>query len=209
MLRALQEDQTTAPMTRNPVINALVLLTIGLTLGLCACSEVTESADDCSSDEFFDKAGQLCRVCPALEVPECPVGCGVLVGQDASGCATAECQCDVCADGQFYDADRLECLACPDLSEGSCGEGCVPAGTTLNEDGCESLACDCDGPCARGGVCGDCPATDCGDEVCGCEPSYTGSLDEAGCGVFACECPDEIPETHEIGDDGACRLRAE
>mgnify|MGYP006928195869 CR=1 FL=1 len=196
-------------MTRKLAILALVLVSLALGLTLSACSEVTETADDCTSDEFFDKAAQLCRVCPALEVPECPVGCGVLVGEDASGCATAECQCDVCSDGQFYDSDRLECLACPALSEATCGDGCVPAGTTLSSDGCETLACDCDGPCARGGACGDCPATDCGDAVCGCEASYTGDTDDSGCGVFACVCPDEIPDTHEIGDDGACRPRAE
>lgn len=192
-------------MIRNLVRHFPFFVVLSVALALVACSEVTESPEDCSSDEFFDRATQLCRVCPALEVPECPVGCGVLVGEDASGCATAECQCDVCADGEFYDGEALSCVACPEVSTTTCGEGCVPSGTTLDENGCEAMACACDGACAQGGACGDCPATDCGDPVCNCSAEYTGSADDAGCAQFACACPDVIPETHEIDGDGACR----
>ena len=182
-------------------------LVVCLAAGLAGCSEVTESPEDCSSDEFFDKASQFCRVCPALEVPECPVGCGVLVGEDASGCATAECQCDLCADGQFYDTQNLTCAVCPPVSDGTCGDGCVPSGTTLDADGCAHVACACDAPCSTGGACGDCPATDCGDPVCGCEAGYTGVAGDDGCAVFECACPQEIPDTHELDESGACRPR--
>jgi hypothetical protein len=173
-------------------------------LALTGCSGVTEDSGDCESNEFYDGALEICRACPALELPECPDGCGISIETPSRGCAIAECNCEECDTNEFYNPETVACESCPSLQGSRCADGCVPVGTTAAPSGCQGLACACDGQC---GACEPCPVPDCGDPVCGCATEATGTINGV-CPEFACACPEEIPDTHEIMG-GACHPKAE
>jgi hypothetical protein len=169
-----------------------------LAVVLASCGAVTQTADDCTRDQFFDAANALCRVCPALEVPECPADCGVGLTTDARGCLSAACTCDLCPEGELFDEDRSLCTACPDPEGLSCGEGCVQVGQSLDERGCAQPACDCDQPAPP---CPEPAQPACGDEGC-C--AVEEALGPDGCATLTCACPAEAPEGFFLDDEGQC-----
>ncbi|MEZ4459664.1 MAG: hypothetical protein R3E66_08005 [bacterium] len=59
------------------------------------CGEPTDDPQDCTQNEYFDDAKQLCETCPAVEEPECRDGCGYTVTKDERSCPIAVCN-DVC-----------------------------------------------------------------------------------------------------------------
>lgn len=64
-------------------------------LGFLGCGEPTDDPEDCSQNEYFDDAKQLCETCPAVDEPECRTGCGFSIQDDERSCPVAVCD-DVC-----------------------------------------------------------------------------------------------------------------
>lgn len=182
---------------------ALIWAVATAALSLVACGEVTQSASDCNRGEYFDLSNELCRSCPALEVPECPENCGVELVPDDRSCLSAVCACDLCQEGEFYDPDLSLCQSCPDAEALTCGPGCQQVGSSLDDRGCTVPACDCDQP-APEAECPEVQQPDCGDEGC-CQVIV--EEDEQGCPMPSCQCPEEAPEGFYFEDDGPRCLR--
>lgn len=172
----------------------LVLISLSPLVLWNACSEVTQAPEDCLESQYFDESNEVCRSCPALEVPACPDRCGVELLNDENGCLMAVCACDLCDEGTFYDTETTSCTACPDISGDTCPAECQPAGTNLDANGCEEIACACDVVCnprtmAESGTCEVCPeysAPSC-DDGCSLE---TGE-DDDGCPKATCACEED------------------
>lgn len=197
-------------MTR-PTLHALTVAAATLMLAswLGACTEVTQSQDDCTENQFFDFNASLCRTCPPLELPGCPSGCGVALELDDRGCQEAVCDCSQCPDGQFFDDQLIECVQCPAASP-TCGAGCQAVGVGRDERGCQAVTCACDPVCnprvlAETGQCQACPegpAQSCGDAGC-CQ--LDNATDDDGCPMLECTCPEEAPEGFFYDDADVCR----
>ncbi len=157
-------------------------------LALAGCTEVTQSAEDCTDNQFFDLNAGLCRTCPSLEPPSCPDGCGFSLETDERGCQEAVCDCEVCQEGQFFDDDVLACVECPEMIT-TCGEGCQVAGIGRDEDGCQATACTCETICnpaveADTGQCEACPETSVPE--CADGQALSNTTDGDGCPVIEC-----------------------
>lgn len=133
--------------------------------GVVGCGDPTDSPEDCTSNEFFNEAEELCQTCAAVVAPDCRPGCGFVLIQDANKCPIAQCdttcqQCPAgeswsseqlscqpitCQLGQYYDAASGGCLACPASSD-DCRQSCTCSTIEQSTDarGCPQTTCsDC------------------------------------------------------------------
>jgi hypothetical protein len=108
-------------------------LAIAFTALALGCTQPTDKPEDCTRDEFFDAALQICQRCPALAAPRCLPGCGFSISPDTRGCAATVCDegCDLCPPWAFFSDASLSCQDCPadqrfDASLGRCVD--CPAG---------------------------------------------------------------------------------
>lgn len=94
---------------------AMLLATALASLG--GCGTASDNPSDCSNDEFFDEASQLCTACPATVQPQCEAGCGFEVVQDSRGCPVAQCQqkC-VCGSGEYFSEQTFSCQKCAEAT---------------------------------------------------------------------------------------------
>ena len=84
---------------------------------LCVtCTQPTDKPGDCTRDEFFDEALEICQRCPSLAAPRCLPGCGFTIAEDARGCVTTACAegCDLCPPWASFSDVSLTCEDCPD-----------------------------------------------------------------------------------------------
>lgn len=121
----------------------LALLAYAFTALALGCTQPTDKPEDCTRDEFFDAALQICQRCPALAAPRCLPGCGFSISPDARGCASTVCDegCDLCPPWAYFSDSSLSCQDCPaeqrfDASLGRCVD--CPAGQRYDR---AQLAC--------------------------------------------------------------------
>lgn len=158
------------------------------------CSDVVDTASDCTTDEYFDETRDLCRTCPAIVVPECPLDCGYSLMTDTRGCQVAACECGVCEAEEFFDRNTLSCTACAESTTPACREGCPEVGTTTDDLGCTQTVCEC--------ACPENDAPDCGAEGC-CGTTSQPAGD--GCSVTVCDCPEEAPAGFYYDAEAVCQ----
>ena len=185
-------------MTRSTLHSGLAIIGLVLLfgLGLVACSEVTDTADDCTANQYFDVNSSFCRNCAPIVFPTCGEGCGFQLVADARGCQVAECDCNFCEEGSYFDTDLFSCVDCPIIESPACAEGCPATGTTLDLRGCEQRQCTCESD-----TCAAPEAPDCGDEGC-C--TVTQGQDAESCPTLVCSCPEEAPEGFYFEEEGRC-----
>ncbi len=177
---------------------ALLLSAALVALVASACSQVTQTPDECTQEQFYDESTEFCLACPALKLPAgCPATCGFVLNTDSRGCQVAECSCDACPDGAYFDADRVACVDCPLVEPPACQEGCPQIGTAVDALGCLQPACSCED-----NACPPVAPPECGDEGC-C--TLTADTDANGCSFPSCSCPETPPEGFYFDNDGLCR----
>ncbi len=96
---------------------AAALMLVTALAALAACGTATDNPSDCTADEYYDDATNLCTACPAAVVPDCQAGCGFEIVKDDRGCPVAQCveQCQ-CGAGEFFSQDTLTCQKCADAA---------------------------------------------------------------------------------------------
>ncbi len=96
-------------MMRIFAISALVAMLL-VTMG-CGTTEVRDRPEDCGGDEYFDEGRERCRICPAVDEPQCLPGCGFTVVEDNRGCPLLQCDptCPGCDEGEEWDPDEERC----------------------------------------------------------------------------------------------------
>lgn len=173
---------------------ALAALGMGALLMLVGgCSEVTQTAEDCTSNQFFDLNAKLCRTCPPLDIPECPEDCSIGFEFGDQGCREAICDCTGCGEGSFFNDEALECEACAPV-EANCADGCQVAAVGRDGQGCQVVACTCDALCnptimAEQGTCEPCAEVTL-PEDCPAQCSFVNATTDQGCPNVECVCND-------------------
>ncbi len=186
---------TRAPhMTVSRHLLFCVILPLGALLYSCG-GDPSDRPQDCSANEFFDEARELCQSCPVLIVPACREGCAVLVSSDELGCPVASCdlECSSCPDGTSFSLETLSCEC--------------PGGASLSS----SMVCECpEGQALHPllGVCSSCPSddaslpTDCASQGCDCE--LISSFDDMGCPISSCGMCSNPQDGFLVDEMGMC-----
>ena len=135
-------------MSRPRSLLVLVLLSCGVASLVAACGEPTDDPEDCTPNQYFDEAKELCFTCAAIEPPDCAAGCGFRVEPDERGCPSAVCAlpstdpatgvtiCGECAANEFFSETTLACERC--TGRIVCDHG--PARKIITDDRC-ALRC--------------------------------------------------------------------
>lgn len=101
-------------MFRRTFVTMVLVGLAAMGLALASCGEASDDPEDCTPEEFFDEATELCTPCPAVGKPDCAEGCGFRVVDDEFGCPVAECatECDLCPEDFYFAEDTLRCERC-------------------------------------------------------------------------------------------------